>query len=120
MLNTKFENKEKFTKIQKIGEAATDIDPFTRINIEDVVEELEKIINSKMLGGRSSLKDLKQYLKGPTFTKIKLCNLVDKYKMQSKFKKLNKDLLSNAIAEHMILHTKNVPKTPVKTSKNSR
>jgi hypothetical protein len=70
-------------------------------------------------GGRkvsSSLKDLKQELKGPTFTKTKLCNLVDKYKMQPKFKKLNKDLLSNAIAEHMILYKKIAPKTPVKTA----
>jgi hypothetical protein len=119
ILKTKFENNEKFTdilqKCQIIGEAATDIVPFTRINIEDVVEKLEKIIDPIMLGGKSSLKDLKQYLKGPTFTKIKLCNLVDKYKMQPKFKKLNKELLSNAIAEHMILHKKNVPKTPVKT-----
>jgi serine/threonine protein kinase len=125
MLKTKFENNEKFTdilqKCQIIGEAASDIDPFIRINIDKVVEELEKIIDpKKTLGGRSSLKDLKQYLKGPTFTKIKLCNLVDKYKMQPKFKKLNKELLSNAIAEHMILHKKNVPKTPVKKSKNSR
>jgi serine/threonine protein kinase len=118
ILQTKFENNEKFTKIHKIGEAATDIDPDIRMNIEDVVEELEKIIDpKKTLGGRSSLKDLKQYLKGPTFTKIKLCNLVDKYKMQPKFKKLNKELLSNAIAEHMILHKKNVPKTPVKAPK---
>jgi hypothetical protein len=37
--------------------------------------------------------------------------------MQPKFKKLNKELLSNAIAEHMILHKKNVPKTPVKAPK---
>ena len=122
ILKTKFKEKQ-FTdilqKCQIIGEAASDIDPFTRMNIDNVVKELEKIIDpKKTLGGRSSLKDLKQYLKGPTFTKIKLCNLVDKYKMQPKFKKLNKELLSNAIAEHMILHKKNVPKTPVKTSKN--
>jgi hypothetical protein len=117
ILKEKFIHNEKFTKIQKIGEEATDIDPFIRINIENVVKELEKIIDpTKTLGGRSSLKDLKQYLKDPTFTKIKLCNLVDKYKMQPKFKKLNKELLSNAIAEHMILHKKNVPKTPVKTA----
>jgi serine/threonine protein kinase len=121
MLKTKFENNEKFTdilqKCQIIGEAASDIDPFTRMNIDNVVKELEKIIDPNItLGGKSSLKDLKQYLKGPTFTRIKLCNLVDKYKMQPKFKKLNKELLSNAIAEHMILHKKNVPKTPVKTA----
>ena len=121
MLKTKFENNEKFTdilqKCQIIGEAASDIDPFTRTNIDNVVKELEKIIDpKKTLGGKSSLKDLKQYLKDPTFTRIKLCNLVDKYKMQPKFKKLNKELLSNAIAEHMILHKKNVPKTPVKTA----
>ena len=108
-------------KCQEIGEKATDINPITRINIDKVVEELEKILESINMtsGGRkvsSSLKDLKQELKGPTFTKTKLCNLVDKYKMQPKFKKLNKDLLSNAIAEHMILHKKNVPKTPVKTA----
>jgi serine/threonine protein kinase len=124
ILKTKFKEKQYTDILQKcqiIGEAASDIDPFTRMNIDNVVKELEKIIDpKKTLGGRSSLKDLKQYLKGPTFTKIKLCNLVDKYKMQPKFKKLNKDLLSNAIAEHMILHKKNVPKTPVKTSKNSR
>jgi hypothetical protein len=122
ILQTKFENNEKFTEIlnkcQIIGEAASDINPFTRKNIDDVVKELEKIIDPNiMLGGKSSLKDLKQYLKGPTFTRIKLCNLVDKYKMQPKFKKLNKELLSNAIAEHMILHKKNVPKTPVKAPK---
>jgi serine/threonine protein kinase len=123
ILKTKFEEKQYTDILQKcqiIGEAASDIDPFTRTNIDNVVKELEKIIDpKKTLGGKSSLKDLKQYLKGPTFTKIKLCNLVDKYKMQPKFKKLNKELLSNAIAEHMILHKKNVPKTPVKTSKNS-
>jgi serine/threonine protein kinase len=123
ILKTKFKEKQYTDILQKcqiIGEAASDIDPFTRMNIDDVVKELEKIIDPIMLGGKSSLKDLKQYLKGPTFTRIKLCNLVDKYKMQPKFKKLNKDLLSNAIAEHMILHKKNVPKTPVKKSKNSR
>jgi hypothetical protein len=119
MLNTKFENNEKFTEILKIGEAATDIDPEKRMNIDDVVKKLEKIIDpNKTLGGRSSLKDLKQYLKGLKCEQ--LYNLVDKYKMQPKFKKLNKELLSNAIAEHIILHKKNVPKTPVKKSKNSR
>jgi hypothetical protein len=106
-------------KCQEIGEKATDINPITRINIDKVVEELEKIhesINNQSGGVSFSLNTLKQRLKGPTFTKIKLCNLVDKYKMQPKFKKLNKDLLSNEIAEHMILHKKIAPKTPVKTA----
>jgi hypothetical protein len=66
-------------------------------------------------GGSTSLKDLKQYLKGLKCEQ--LYNLVDKYKMKPNLKKLNKDLLSNALAEHIILHKKNqktIKKTPIK------
>ena len=51
-------------------------------------------------GSSSSFKDLKDHLKGLKCEQ--LYNLVDKYKMKPNLKKLNKDLLSNALAEHII------------------
>jgi hypothetical protein len=60
-------------------------------------------------GGSSSFKDLKDHLKGLKCEQ--LYNLVDKYKMKPNLKKLNKDLLSNALAEHIIkTNQKTVPK----------
>jgi hypothetical protein len=60
-------------------------------------------------GSSSSFKDLKDHLKGLKCEQ--LYNLVDKYKMKPNLKKLNKDLLSNALAEHIIKkNQKTVPK----------
>jgi serine/threonine protein kinase len=116
-------------RCMKIGEDASHINPIERINIDQVVQQLKELLADSEKysdttlnpqGGSTSLKDLKDHLKGLKCEQ--LYNLVDKYKMKPNLKKLNKDLLSNALAEHIILHKKNqktipkknVPKTPIK------
>jgi serine/threonine protein kinase len=68
-----------------------------------------------------SINTLKKRFKGPTFTKVELCNLVDKYRMERKLKKLDKNKLSNALAKHITQQktqqflTQTPRKTPTQT-----